>query len=89
MIPTHASQMYAKNVETFLRHLLEKWQINLDREDEIIAGTLVTRGGEIVHPQVREILELPPLAAPPPAETPEPPGPSEPTESSEPAEGDE
>ncbi len=57
-IPTHASQMYAKNVTTFLLHLLKDGQLDLDRDDEIIAETLVTRGGEVVNARVREILGL-------------------------------
>jgi NAD(P) transhydrogenase subunit alpha len=60
-IPYHASQMYAKNISTFLLHLITKegaLQINAD--DEIVAGTLVTQGGEVVHPRIRELLGLAP-----------------------------
>jgi hypothetical protein len=35
--------------------------LKLDMQDEITADTLVTRGGEIVHPMVRRLLELAPL----------------------------
>jgi NAD(P) transhydrogenase subunit alpha len=52
-VPAHASQMYARNVLTFLDHLLsEDGGLSFDLEDEITAGTLVTRAGEIVHPAV-------------------------------------
>ena len=57
-IPFHASQMYAKNVATFLGHLVRDGQINLDVEDEIVGSTLVTQGGQVVHPRVRELLGL-------------------------------
>jgi len=57
-IPYHASQMYAKNVQTFLLHLAKEGKLELNLEDEITAGTLVTKDGDIVHPQVREILGL-------------------------------
>jgi NAD(P) transhydrogenase subunit alpha len=53
-IPYHASQMYAKNIATFLKHLIKDGQMTLDREDEIVRETLVTHEGEIVHPKVRE-----------------------------------
>jgi H+-translocating NAD(P) transhydrogenase subunit alpha len=53
-IPYHASQMYAKNIATFLKHLIKDGQLNLNREDEIVRETLVTLGGEIVHPKVLE-----------------------------------
>jgi NAD(P) transhydrogenase subunit alpha len=53
-IPYHASQMYAKNIATFLKHLVKDGKIALNREDEIVRETLVTHGGEIVHPRVLE-----------------------------------
>ncbi len=55
-VPYHASQMYAKNITTFLLHLVKDGELTLDLDDEITAGTLVTRGGEVVHPRVLEIL---------------------------------
>ena len=55
-IPYHASQMYAKNIATFLKHLIKDGQIALNREDEIVRETLVTHEGEVVHPRVREAL---------------------------------
>ncbi|MBZ5577122.1 MAG: Re/Si-specific NAD(P)(+) transhydrogenase subunit alpha [Acidobacteriia bacterium] len=61
-IPYHASQMYAKNILTFLKFLLTKeGNLTLNREDEIVKETLVTHGGEVVHPRVRELLGLPEL----------------------------
>jgi len=53
-IPYHASQMYAKNISTFLNYLLKEGQPKWNREDEIVRETLVTLGGEIVHPRVLE-----------------------------------
>ena len=59
-IPYHASQMYAKNVATFLKYLIGKdGQLKLDRQDEIVRETLVTQGGEVVHAKVRELMGLP------------------------------
>ena len=55
-IPYHASQMYAKNIATFLRHLIKDGRIVLDGEDEIVRETLVTHEGDVVHPRVRESL---------------------------------
>lgn len=56
MIPYHASQMYARNIQTFLLHMVTDGKIAFDREDEIVSGTLVVLDGEIVHPRVRELL---------------------------------
>jgi NAD(P) transhydrogenase subunit alpha len=63
-IPYHASQMYAKNIATFLKYLINKEaNLTLNREDEIVRETMVTHGGEVVHPRVRELLGLPELQA--------------------------
>ncbi|MBV9508130.1 MAG: Re/Si-specific NAD(P)(+) transhydrogenase subunit alpha [Acidobacteriia bacterium] len=59
-IPYHASQMYAKNIATFLKYLLDKeGNLVLNRDDEVVRETLVTHQGEVVHPRVREMLGLP------------------------------
>ncbi len=55
-IPYHASQMYAKNIATFLKYLIKDGRLTLDRGDEIVRETLVTHGGEVVHPKVLEAL---------------------------------
>jgi NAD(P) transhydrogenase subunit alpha len=51
-VPYHASQLYARTVVAFFLHLLKDRAIVVDLEDEITRETLVTRGGEIVHPRV-------------------------------------
>ena len=56
-MPTHASQMYSKNITTFLAHLLEDGELKLDFEDEITSSTCVTRGGKIVHESTRTAIE--------------------------------
>jgi len=64
-VPAHASRMYAKNLATFLGHVLTDGRLSLDPADEIIAGTLVTHGGQVVGPRVRAALGLGPLDAAP------------------------
>ena len=59
--PFDASQMYARNVTAFLEHVLRDGVLALDRDDEIVSGALVTHGGQVVHPRVREQLGLPAL----------------------------
>ena len=61
LVPYHASQMYSKNIITFLMHLLGKEgakqaEVPIDAADEITRETLLTRGGEVVHPRVKELL---------------------------------
>ena len=53
-MPVHASQMYARNVTNLLLHLEGESGLNLDLEDAITGGTLVTHGGEIVHPALKK-----------------------------------
>jgi len=62
MMPQHASQMFAKNTLTFLQEHMEDGALKIDLDNEVTAGTLITRDGEIVHRQVREIFNLPRLA---------------------------
>jgi len=62
-VPYHASQMYARNILAFFLHLAKSGAIELNLEDEITRETLLTRGGEVVHPRVREALGLGPLEA--------------------------
>ncbi len=54
-IPYHASQMYSKNVITFLLYIIKEGKLREDMDDEILAGTMVTKDGEIVHPNVKKI----------------------------------
>jgi NAD(P) transhydrogenase subunit alpha len=61
-IPYHASQMYASNVVSFLKLMVQKGEFKMNREDEIIRETLVTYGNEVVHARVAEALGLTPVA---------------------------
>jgi NAD(P) transhydrogenase subunit alpha len=61
LVPYHASQMYSRNIITFLLHLLGKEGakqsvVPIDPADEITRETLLTHRGEVVHPRVRELL---------------------------------
>jgi NAD(P) transhydrogenase subunit alpha len=60
-VPYHASQMYAKNITTFLLHLVKDGAVSIDAGDEITRDTLIARGGEVVNPRVRAALGLPEL----------------------------
>ncbi|HBO44155.1 MAG TPA: Re/Si-specific NAD(P)(+) transhydrogenase subunit alpha [Planctomycetaceae bacterium] len=62
---THASQMYGKNITTFLLLLAKKGRVELDLEDEIIRDTLITHGGHVVNERVCEALGIAPPAAKP------------------------
>ncbi len=52
----HASQMYAKNISTLLNYLVKEGELNLDFDDDIISGTVVTHGGEIRNQRVKDAI---------------------------------
>jgi NAD(P) transhydrogenase subunit alpha len=64
-VPYHASQMYAKNISSFLLNLVKDGKLQFNMNDEIIRDTLLTRGGEVANPRVREFFSLPALAGEP------------------------
>ena len=55
-MPKHASQLYAKNIITFVKHLCPEGEIKMDLEDEIISGALFAHRGEITHEPTKEAL---------------------------------
>ena len=62
-VPYHASQMYARNITTFLLYMVKEGKLQLNMQDEIIRETMVTSGGEVVNTRVREFFKMPALAA--------------------------
>ncbi|HUF50489.1 MAG TPA: Re/Si-specific NAD(P)(+) transhydrogenase subunit alpha [Longimicrobiales bacterium] len=48
----HASQMYSRNIEALVQHIVKDGALTLDRDDEIVRECLVTDDGAIVHPRV-------------------------------------
>ncbi len=58
MMPIHASQLYSRNLVNLLNLLFDKQgNLNLDFNDEIIAGTCITHDGKIINKQVQAALE--------------------------------
>ena len=62
-VPHHASQMYARNLTSFLANLVKDGKVRPAESDEIIRETLLTQGGEVVNARVRELLGMPALVA--------------------------
>lgn len=63
----HASQMYAKNVTTFVANLVKDGELALNLDDEIIKDTMVTHDGEVTNERVREALGAGTARVPTPA----------------------
>ncbi|MBM3999392.1 MAG: Re/Si-specific NAD(P)(+) transhydrogenase subunit alpha [Planctomycetes bacterium] len=58
-VPGHASLMYGNNATRFLLNMTKDQRVQWNPDDEICRETLVARGGEVVHPRVRERLSPP------------------------------
>jgi NAD(P) transhydrogenase subunit alpha len=65
-VPHHASQMYSKNITTFLMQMVDKeGKLTLNLDDEVIRETLVTRDGQVANERVQQALGMAPAGARP------------------------
>jgi len=55
-VPFHASQMYARNLVTFLEEMTKDGELSLDMENEVLRDTLLTSDGVVVQPRIKELL---------------------------------
>jgi H+-translocating NAD(P) transhydrogenase subunit alpha len=62
-VPYHASQMYARNLTTFLTYMVKDGKLQLNPQDEIIRETMITNAGQVVNARVREFFKMPALMA--------------------------
>lgn len=64
-VPQHASQMYAKNLVTFVLLLTKDNRLEIDLKDEIVRDTLAAKDGQVQNQRLRDMLDLGPLVLPP------------------------
>ena len=55
-MPTHASELYAKNLYNFLSPWIKDGELAFDWDDDVVAGTLLCKDGVTVHPTVKQVL---------------------------------
>jgi NAD(P) transhydrogenase subunit alpha len=55
-LANHASEMYSRNLFNFLSPAISDGELSIDWEDEVFAGAVLTRDGEITHEPSREQL---------------------------------
>jgi H+-translocating NAD(P) transhydrogenase subunit alpha len=55
-VPVHASQLYSRNVASFLALIISNGELNINREDEILKGSAVAFEGTDVHPRIAAAL---------------------------------
>ena len=56
MAAIHASEMYSKNLLNLLDLMVQDGQVTINRDDEVVAGCLLTHGGELVHAGMAKLL---------------------------------
>ena len=57
-MPGSATQMYAKNVQTLVKHLVKDGRIDLDFADEITRGATITHDGKVIHEATAKALGI-------------------------------
>mgnify|MGYP000265344161 FL=1 len=57
LVPTHSSEMYSKNILSLIQHISKDGKINLNLDDEIVKGCLITRNGEVINQRVKELIK--------------------------------
>jgi len=55
-LPRDASQLYAANISAFLKLIVQKGELAINQDDQIIKETLITHGGQVVNTRIREVM---------------------------------
>ncbi len=58
-VPGHASQLYSRNLASFIALMNDKGNLKIDMNDDIVKGACVTYQGGNVHPKVAAALGIP------------------------------
>ena len=51
-VPVHASQLYSRNVTSFLSLLIKEGELNIDMTDDVVGPSCVTHQGQVVNSRV-------------------------------------
>jgi NAD(P) transhydrogenase subunit alpha len=51
-VPVHASQLYSRNVTSFLSLLIKEGELNIDLTDDVVGPSCVTHQGQVVNSRV-------------------------------------
>ena len=57
LVPTHSSEMYAKNLLNLVTYISKDGVVELNLENEIVKGALISHNGEVVHQRIKELLK--------------------------------
>lgn len=56
LVPYHASDMYAKNLQNLIEYTSKDGVFNFNMEDEIIKGSTIVKDGQIVNDRIKQVL---------------------------------
>src|SRR4029453_8599258 len=56
-VPVHASQLYSRNLTSFLSLLIKDGQLQIDMNDDVVGPSCVTHNGEVVNQRAAGIIE--------------------------------
>ena len=59
-VPGHSSQLYSRNVTSFLSLLIKDGQLQIDMKDDVVGPACVTHNGEVVNQRVAAALQAQP-----------------------------
>jgi len=59
-VPVHASQLYSRNITSFLSLLIKDGQLQIDMKDDVVGPSCVTHNGEIVNQRVAAAMQAQP-----------------------------
>jgi NAD(P) transhydrogenase subunit alpha len=59
-VPVHASQLYSRNLTSFLSPLIKDGQLQIDMKDDVVGPSCVTHNGEVVNQRVAAALQAQP-----------------------------
>jgi NAD(P) transhydrogenase subunit alpha len=57
LVPTHSSEMYAKNLLALVSYITREGKLELDTQNEILKGALITYNGEVINQRVKDLIK--------------------------------
>ena len=57
LVPVNSSSVYAKNIQALLEHISKEGNVELNLEDEIVAGCLISHKGEVIQERTKSLIQ--------------------------------
>ena len=57
LVPNHSSEMYSKNLLSLITHISKEGNVELNLDDEIVKGSLITYKKEVINSRVKELIK--------------------------------